>query len=61
MADLYELEAVPFGYDAELAYNSLFDDSVIAIQSDNAMSTLHCVRLDIIRPFLSPTGKTIYT
>ena len=61
MVDSYELESAPFGYDVELAYNSLFDDSVIDIQGNNAMSTLPRVRLDIIRLLLSPTGKTIYT
>lgn len=61
MVDSCELESVPFGYDVELACNSLFDDSVIDIQGNNVMPTLPRVRLDIIQSLLSPTGKTIYT
>ncbi len=61
MVDSSVLESVPFGYNVELVCNSLFDDSVIDIQGNNAMPTLPCVRLDIIRFLLSPIGKTIYT
>lgn len=61
MVDSCELESVPFGYDAELACNSLLDDGFIDILENNAMSALPCVRLDIIRFLLSPTGKTFYT